>query len=371
MKQRGDEKMFWNIDVKEQEQDLMAISHFLLSVFQFAADQPGNVFLKDDWLAFSPENGAWFYRLYERDTENGKNMRRAVDRLFRMEQGKRERIYEAIKHDMEFMDRQTWEKDRFSLESDQLSDTAQKILKDFFGYFYDVVLCTTHFHLNELSSPMYSRKELVKDYFKGKNRKIRRICPVCLNMIPDGKTGEDIAHYFPKSKYPCLCLHPYNLYFCCSACSSRFKGTRSPLKGKQRNIGSIFLPYLDTVKEQVQLEFENLQDKDSEVVKMLPAGDGTADTEEKIKDFNRLFSLEERWRGQLEECYMNLYCWYQEKRKEKDKEMSLEQLEEYLKEDIKRNQDMESVQPERYLEGEYMKWILKKQLKAFCAEVNH
>lgn len=29
--------MFWNIDVKEQEQDLMAISRFLLSVFEFAA----------------------------------------------------------------------------------------------------------------------------------------------------------------------------------------------------------------------------------------------------------------------------------------------------------------------------------------------
>ena len=88
--------MFWNIDVKEQEQDLMAISHFLLSVFEFAADQPGNVFLKEDWLAFAPENGAWFYRLYERDTENGKNMHRAVDRLFRMEQEQRERIWRSL-----------------------------------------------------------------------------------------------------------------------------------------------------------------------------------------------------------------------------------------------------------------------------------
>ena len=167
--------MFWNIDVKEQEQDLMAVSHFLLSVFEFAADQPGNVFLKEDWLAFAPENGAWFYRLYERDTENGKNMHRAVDRLFRMEQEQRERIWEAIKHDMEFMDKEAWENGRFSLESDQLSDAAQKILKDFFGYFYDVVFCTAHFHLKELSSPMYSRRELAKDYFKGKNKKIRRI----------------------------------------------------------------------------------------------------------------------------------------------------------------------------------------------------
>ena len=36
--------MFWNMDVGEQEQDLMEISHFLLSVFEFAKNQPGNVF---------------------------------------------------------------------------------------------------------------------------------------------------------------------------------------------------------------------------------------------------------------------------------------------------------------------------------------
>ena len=38
--------MFWNMDVGEQEQDLMEISHFLLSVFEFAKNQPGNVFQK-------------------------------------------------------------------------------------------------------------------------------------------------------------------------------------------------------------------------------------------------------------------------------------------------------------------------------------
>lgn len=32
--------MFWNMDVGEQEQDLMEISHFLLSVFEFAKNHP-------------------------------------------------------------------------------------------------------------------------------------------------------------------------------------------------------------------------------------------------------------------------------------------------------------------------------------------
>ena len=80
------------------------------------------MFLKEDWLAFAPENGAWFYRLYERDTENGKNMHDSgldCSAWSRNSQGKR--IWEAIKHDMEFMDKEAWENGRFSLESDQLS----------------------------------------------------------------------------------------------------------------------------------------------------------------------------------------------------------------------------------------------------------
>ena len=109
---------------------------------------------------------------------------------------------------------------------------------------------------------------------------------------------------FQKSRYPCLCLHPYNLYFCCSA-QKPVKGKKKSFKGKQRNIGSIFLPYLDTVKDQVQLEFENPGNKDSEVVSLLPVRDADADTGEKIKEFDRLFSLEERWSGQLEEYYMS------------------------------------------------------------------
>ena len=60
------------------------------------------------------------------------------------------------------------------------------------------------------------------------------------------------------------------------------------------------------------------------------------DTGEKIKEFDRLFSLEERWSGQLEEYYMSLYSRYQEKIKERSGKMSLEQLEEWMKEDIKR-----------------------------------
>ena len=88
---------------------------------------------------------------------------------------------------------------------------------------------------------------------------------------------------------------------------------------------------------------------------------------EKIREFDRLFALEERWSGQLECYYMSLYQRYQEKYG--DGEMSLEKLKEYLEEDIKRNQIIQNWQPGRYLEGEYMKWIANKQLKAFYEEL--
>ena len=64
---------------------------------------------------------------------------------------------------------------------------------------------------------------------------------------------------------------------------------------------------------------------------------------------------------------MTLYQRYQEKYG--DGEMSLEKLKEYLEEDIKRNQIIQNWQPGRYLEGEYMKWIANKQLKAFYEEL--
>lgn len=51
--------------------------------------------------------------------------------------------------------------------------------------------------------------------------------------------------------------------------------------------------------------------------------------------------------------------------------MSLEKLKEYLEEDIKRNQIIQNWQPGRYLEGEYMKWIANKQLKAFYEELKN
>ena len=124
---------------------------------------------------------------------------------------------------------------------------------------------------------------------------------------------------------------------------------------------------MDTVKDAVQLKFENHGDKDSEVVKMLPKEDAVPETKEKIREFDRLFALEERWSGQLECYYMSLYRRYQEKCG--DGEMSLEKLKESLEEDIKRNQIIQNWQPGRYLEGEYMKWIANKQLKAFYEEL--
>lgn len=45
---------------------------------------------------------------------------------------------------------------------------------------------------------------------------------------------------------------------------------------------------------------------------MLPKEDAVPETKEKIREFDRLFALEERWSGQLECYYMSLYQRYQE-----------------------------------------------------------
>ena len=61
---------------------------------------------------------------------------------------------------------------------------------------------------------------------------------------------------------------------------------------------------MDTVKDAVQLKFENPGDKDSEVVKMLPKEDTVPETKEKIREFDRLFA----WRSAGADSWNVIIC---------------------------------------------------------------
>lgn len=71
-----------------------------------------------------------------------------------------------------------------------------------------------------------------------------KVCPYCNRQFisiynsDDGKTGPELDHFLPKSKYPYLALSFYNLIPCCHVCNSN-------LKGSLDTYGSHLNPYVE------------------------------------------------------------------------------------------------------------------------------
>lgn len=346
------------MDKKNHEADLHYISAYLLSVFEFASICQNTVFDKAQWLSFSGADGEWLYALYEKDAANGRPMQQAIRRLFALDMPKRRRIYAAIDHDMKFAEDIST---GFEFESTQLDAKARSIIEDFFLYFYKVVLCSAHFHLHGLTTASYNREKFAEQFFAGNNAQIKYVCPVCLQTMTNAQKEADIEHYFGKAFIPCLVLHPYNLYFACPVCNQRYKGVRNALPEGARDIRQVFLPYLDTVRKKVKIEFEHKKEEDCLYLK--PADPGEPDISLKIESFNRLFSIKERWSGMLECYYVSCY-----KRYKNFAPADINALKTKMENDLKL---AGNDQPETYLNNQYLEWLCQAQLKALYANIKH
>lgn len=344
---------------ENHEDDFQCISRYLLSVFKFAALTDKSILDKEEWLAFSGEDGKWFHALYKKNAENGKAMRQAVDKLFALDGKRKNAIYRAIEHDMRFTEDLA---ERFEFESIQLEEEEQKLIKDFFLYFYEIVLCTAHFKLQGLSRKMLGRKELAETYFQGENRVLRHVCPVCLQSMTSALTETDVEHYFAKTFVPCLALHPHNLYFICPVCNERYKGSKKQMEGKELDAHKIFLPYMDTVRDKVKVEFRH--EKEEDRVQFEPADEEEENIDKKIDAFEELFHLEMRWSGQLELFYDTLYKKYETFPYE-----SMEELEREMLRDLRKGKAVLDSRPDQYIETKYMEWVCRSQLRAFYAEM--
>lgn len=84
--------------------------------------------------------------------------------------------------------------------------------------------------------------------FESSNPKLE-ICAICdetgFLTKPKGTPRGEIDHFFPKSRYPHLACHPFNLVPTCHLCNGTVKGSRDPLDGNGRRyrLEEIFVPY--------------------------------------------------------------------------------------------------------------------------------
>ncbi|MBR8837873.1 MAG: hypothetical protein DSM106950_28680 [Stigonema ocellatum SAG 48.90 = DSM 106950] len=151
--------------------------------------------------------------------------------------------------------------------------------------------------------------------FKEENPKLS-ICPACDESKYSTKAGSiktDIDHYLPKSKYPHLACHPYNLVPSCLACNQRIKKTSDPLSSQtnnpatRRRLENIFCLYREPgLWEQTYLEV-SLKNKNNptQIDSLKPKENSNVG--DKIEVIKEIYRIPERWSEQVDEIEDYVY----------------------------------------------------------------
>jgi len=84
------------------------------------------------------------------------------------------------------------------------------------------------------------------------------VCPVCdgtwMERTSTGILGS-IDHFLPRSIYPALSVHPYNLLPICTTCNEKIKKDNDPLTYlHQRKLSETFHSYIQPARDSVQVQ---------------------------------------------------------------------------------------------------------------------
>ncbi len=136
------------------------------------------------------------------------------------------------------------------------------------------------------------------------------VCPGCDGAPPeqeaDGTIREDVDHFFPKSRYPFLTIHPLNLTPYCKHCNQDYKKAKDPLKSKNGiptiALGDIFHPYIHSARNAVKIsEVQVLVQRDRAAVPhvKITASSNDPHCTSRRNSLDHLLSLQTRWDGAL------------------------------------------------------------------------
>jgi|YNPBryBLVA2012_1023415.scaffolds.fasta_scaffold04344_2 5-methylcytosine-specific restriction endonuclease McrA len=151
--------------------------------------------------------------------------------------------------------------------------------------------------------PRYGREQFFKAYEKANPR--QSVCAICDEHRPitiiRGHFHSDIEHYFPKSVYPHLACHPYNLIPICQACNSAHQN-KDPLQGRgcsprRRNLGEVFLPYRnESVRSHGAVIFDGNK-PDLFIVERNNNNNSLSYT--RVMAFLEIYDVPQRWQSQI------------------------------------------------------------------------
>lgn len=168
-----------------------------------------------------------------------------------------------------------------------------------------------------LDADSYSRWDFV-DGFTQQNPTLY-LCAICdataYRATIDSRAYTSIEHFFPKSIYPHLAIHPYNLIPICTFCNSGAARSTDPLDYCREELGitELLLPYRDQqpgLSEQAYIEIETQAVNSAGgahplAIRLRPASG--RESEPLIASFERIYRIEERWNEDLDQIDQHVF----------------------------------------------------------------
>ncbi len=145
-------------------------------------------------------------------------------------------------------------------------------------------------------------KIAIVDGYKATNEFVEYVCPSCDSILVDSPNanpeGYTLEHYFPKSIYPSICLHPLNLIPMCSKCNAG-KEDHDPLAPPSNPpfrvpYDEVFHPTKRPVRQHADLEFTPTPLGREQM--SFVARPGGKQLTEAIAAYGILYQIPERWR---------------------------------------------------------------------------
>lgn len=170
------------------------------------------------------------------------------------------------------------------------------------------------FTVNKFNYHKFGRDQFFEAFEKDNPEQY--VCAICdehrFMTILRGEHFSDIEHYFPKSIYPHLACHPYNLIPICKQCNTAHLN-KDPLSenNHRRLLGEIFLPYRnESILKQgvVKLDWQTRPDRtDTPFLLFQSLIEPSEKLEKKLRAFSEIYDIPGRWQGRIHEIGEQLW----------------------------------------------------------------
>lgn len=154
-----------------------------------------------------------------------------------------------------------------------------------------------------------NRQTVLRAYASAQRALHLNVCPGCDGAPPsttaDGLVHEDIDHFFPKSKYPFLSIHPLNLTPFCKNCNQTYKHDKDSILDDDTSVDDvhtledIYHPYQRPAKNEIALEIAPAADHTPAFYFVCPSD--AAPYPARLHSLQYMLNIESRWTGELRE----------------------------------------------------------------------